>query len=257
MKNSPERKLRSSIKPGTVFALGDHRLACGDCRSPQVVEKLFGKDSASIILTDPPYGVMVVESKKDFGKRMVDKKIENDDITKESEYVNFTEAWLRPVMKKLKQKNSIYIFNVDVMIFAVREGMKRCGIHFSQLVIWIKNHAPIGRKDYLPMHELIAYGWYGKHEFQRSKDKSVLFFPKPNRSPYHPTSKPVGLLRKLILNSTKIGDIVYDPFGGGGSTLLAAEQTKRRCFIVEIDPEYCNTIISRFEKLTGIKAKKL
>ena len=111
--------------------------------------------------------------------------------------------------------------------------------------------------DYLPQHELIAYGWFGTHSFERSKDKSVLMYPKPSKSLLHPTMKPIPLLRGLILNSTKLNGIVYDPFGGSGSTLIACEQTKRTCFMVELDPEYCQTIIDQFEKLTGIKAKRL
>jgi DNA modification methylase len=135
--------------------------------------------------------------------------------------------------------------------------MKKVGVNFSQLLIWIKNHVVVGRKDYLPMHELIAYGWYGTHEFKRSKDKSVLYYPKPHSSPLHPTQKPVGLIRKIILNCTKTGDIVYDPFGGSGTTLIASEQTGRKCLMIEMDLEYCQTIITRFETLTGKQAKKL
>lgn len=135
--------------------------------------------------------------------------------------------------------------------------MKEAGLKFSQLVIWIKNHAVIGRKDYLPMHELIAVGWYGTHIFHKGKDKSILFYPKPNKSAFHPTQKPIGLLRRLILNSSAIGDVIYDCFGGSGSTMVACEQTKRRCILVELDPEYCQTIIDRFEKTFGIKARRI
>jgi DNA modification methylase len=131
------------------------------------------------------------------------------------------------------------------------------GFKFAQLVIWVKTHSIIGRMDYLPQHELIAYGWHGTHAFLRSKDKSVLVHPKPQKSSLHPTMKPIGLLRNLILNSSRIGEVVYDPFGGSGSTLMACEQTKRRCFIVEMDADYCRTIITRWEKLTGRNAIKI
>jgi len=135
--------------------------------------------------------------------------------------------------------------------------MRQAGVRFTQILIWIKNHAVIGRMDYLPQHEFIAYGWFGTHKFHKSKDKSILFYPKPNKSKLHPTMKPVGLLRRLILNSTKVGDAVYDPFGGSGSTLIACEQTKRRCLTIEVDPKYCQTIIDRFNKLTGKEVKRL
>jgi len=143
------------------------------------------------------------------------------------------------------------------MLFALRDGMERAGVKFSQLLIWIKNHSVIGRKDYLPMHELIAYGWYGSHEFRKAKDKSLLFCPKPSKSPLHPTQKPVSLLRRLVLNSTSIGDTVIDCFSGSGSLGIAAEQTKRKSILIELDPEYCQTIIDRFAKVFGIKAKKI
>jgi len=111
--------------------------------------------------------------------------------------------------------------------------------------------------DYAPQHELILYSWLGTHKFRRSKDKSVLFYPRPAKNIWHPTTKPIGLIRRLILNSSNIGDTVYVGFLGSGSCLLACEQTKRRCFAVELDLEYCLTTIKRFESLTGIKSKIL
>jgi len=143
------------------------------------------------------------------------------------------------------------------MIFALREGMLTAGFKFSELLVWVKTHSVIGRMDYLPQHELIAYGWYGTHEFLKSKDKSVLVYPKPNKSKLHPTMKPIGLLRNLILNSSRVNDIVFDGFMGSGSTILAAEQTKRKCLGIELDPDYCQVAIDRFEKLTGIKVEKV
>ncbi|MEK7218102.1 MAG: DNA methyltransferase, partial [Patescibacteria group bacterium] len=144
-------------------------------------------------------------------------------------------------------------FNSDKMIFALREGMQDAGWRFGQLIVWVKNQAILGRLDYMPQHELIAYGWRGTHAFHRSKDKSVLVYPRPTRSRVHPTMKPVGLLRPLILNSSRIGEAVYDPFLGSGSTLVAAEQTKRRCVGIELSPDYCRAAAARFTKLTGIE----
>ena len=143
------------------------------------------------------------------------------------------------------------------MIFALREAMVQAGCKFAQLIVWVKTHAVIGRMDYAPMHELIAYGWRGTQEFLRPKDKSVIIYPKPNKSPMHPTTKPIPLIRHLILNSTRINDVVYDGFLGSGTCLLSCEQTKRRCIGIELDPEYVNTVIQRFEKLTGIKAVEI
>ncbi len=182
---------------------------------------------------------------------MSDKIIENDTFKNEDSYRQFTRGWLAAVKPCLAEKNSTYIFNSDKMLFALKDGMVDAGFKLAQLLIWVKSNQVIGRRDYLAKHELIAYGWYGSHKFFKSKDKSVLYYPKPNKSPLHPTTKPAGLIRRLILNSSKVGDIVYDPFAGSGTTLIACEQTKRRCLTVEIDPDYCETIISRYKRLKG------
>jgi DNA modification methylase len=142
------------------------------------------------------------------------------------------------------------------MVFALKDALDDENFHFAQLLIWIKNHAVVGRLDYLPMHELICYGWFGKHRFRKSKDKSLLYFPKPNKGELHATMKPVGLIRTLILNSTEIGEIIYDGYLGSGTAIIAAEHTKRRCFGMEIDLDHCQTIIKRYEKLTGQSARK-
>jgi len=257
MNNSQKQKLKKLIKIGDVFQIGEHKLLCGDATDNKVINQFIGNEKIKIILTDPPYGISLVENKKRFSRMRVRKRIMNDNISSESEYTEFTKKWLLPVIPHFSRKNAVYIFNSDKMIFALRKGMEQLGIHFSQLLIWIKNHCVIGRKDYLPQHELIAYGWWGVHEFLKSKDKSVLLYPKPNKSLLHPTMKPVGLLRNLILNSSRIGDIVYDPFAGSGSTLIACEHTRRKCLVVEIDQDYCQTIIDRFEKLTGNKATRI
>jgi DNA modification methylase len=245
------------IQKNDLFELGSHYLACGDALNPEIIRKLIGDHKISLILTDMPYGVGYVENKSDFKRISKSKIIANDHEQTDQEYRVFTKGWLNLVKPYLAEKNSYYLFNSDKMLFAMREGLLEEGFKFAQLLIWIKNHAVLGRLNFLPQHELIAYGWYGKHTFQKSQDKSVLFYPKPNKSPLHPTMKPVGLLRNLILNSSKTDDLIYDPFLGSGSTLMACEQTRRRCLGIELDPEYCQVIINRFEKVTNKKAKKL
>lgn len=247
----------SSIKYGDIFRVGDHLLGCGDARDQAFVSRLMGAAKIKLVLVDPPYGIMAVEGKAHFSKLSVQKNILNDDIVSESQYAQFTKDWLMPVIPRLTVKNSCYIFNSDKMVFALRDGMEHSGFRFSQLLIWIKNQAVVGRKDYFPMHELIAFGWRGTHDFKKAKDKSVLFYPKPHRSPLHPTQKPVALLRHLILNSTSIGDIVYDCFAGSGSTGVAAEQTKRRSILIERDEEYCQIILDRMQRIFGLRAERL
>jgi len=258
MKNSPAKRPERSIEQGDIFQLGDHKLLCGDARDPELVARFLSKEKMTLILTDPPYGVAYVEGKKGFTQMKDDtRKIANDHIQSETEYRCFMLEWLKACKASMSARNAFYIFNSDKMVFGLREGIRDAGFNFTQLLIWAKTHAVIGRMDYLPQHELIAYGWLGKHAFMKSKDKSILTYPKPNKSPLHPTMKPVGLLRRLILNSSKTQDTVYDPFGGSGSTLIACEQTKRKCRMVEIDPRYCETILRRFEELTGIAPVKL
>lgn len=251
------KKSSNSIKYGEAFRLGNHLLLCADSRNKDMVAKLMGKQKIKAVIIDPPYGVAVTESKEGFQTLAKNKVIANDHLQSDAEYRKFTRDWIEAVTPYLERKNSFYIFNSDKMVFALREGMIEAGMKFAQLLIWVKTHSVIGRMDYAPQHELIAYGWYGTHEFLKPKDKSVLVCPKPNRSKMHPTTKPLDLIRRLILNSTQIGDVVYDGFLGSGTTLLACEQVKRVCIGVELDPEYCQTIIDRFKKLTGLEAEKI
>ncbi len=252
------KKPKNSINHGDLFELGSHRLIQGDCRDKEIIKKLIGKEKVNQINCDIPYGIGYVESKSSFKQKLAcNKIIANDQQQSEEDYKRFNKEWLEMIKPYLSPANSCYIFNSDRMIFALRDAMIESGFKFSQLLVWIKNNSVVGRLDYLPRHELIAYGWYGKHKFRKSKDKSILYYPKPNKSKLHPTMKPVGLLRELILNSSNIGDSVFDGFAGSGSVAIACEQTKRKAYMVEIEPEYCQTIINRWEKLSGLKARKI
>ncbi len=260
MKNSPDKKRKgspSAITYGDVFRIGDrHALACGDARDAALVAKVLGTEKVKLVLCDVPYGVAFVESKESFAKIRVKKKILNDEIVSESQYAQFTKDWIVPLLPHLAAKNAAFIFNSDKMLFALRAGMESAGMKFSQLLIWLKDHSIVGRKDYLPQHELIAYGWVGTHEV-RKKDHSLLFYPKSSSSALHPTQKPTGLLRRLILNSTKPGDLVYDCFAGSGSTGIAAEEVRRRSVLIERDEEYCRVILDRFERNFDLKARRV
>lgn len=247
------------INTGDIFKIGEHTIACGDCTDKEFVRKVIGDTKIRAILCDPPYGVAYVEGKTGIGELGVksEKKIENDHLQSDEEYTAFTKKWMEAVRPYLDAYNAYYIFNSDLMYPALRTGIKDAGFYYSQMLVWLKNTVVLGRKDYLPMFELVAYGWFGKHKMERSKSKSVIFHPKPSSSKLHPTQKPVGLLRKILPNSTKINEYVYDPFLGSGSTAIACEHLGRRCIGIEIDPEYVATSIARLEKLTGLKAQKI
>ncbi len=249
---------KQTIHTGDIFTVGQHRVACGDCRDKALVGRLLGKDRVSLILTDVPYGVAYVESKAGFTKsKVTHEPIANDHLQSDKEFALFTHAWLTAAGTHLHRKNAAYAFCSDKMIFAFHEGMTGAGWRFGQLLHWIKTAAVIGRLDYAPQHETMLYFWLGAHEFLKSTDKSVLIHPKPQRNAFHPTEKPIPILRRLILNSSRIGQWVYDPFAGSGTTGLAADQTKRRCAMVELMPAYCRVILDRMERLTGETARKL
>ncbi len=244
------------VTNGNIIILGPHRLFCGSCTNSDNIKRLVGANKINVIASDVPYGIAAVESKKYLKSKSSNRAIKNDQLQSDNQYQRFMQGWLSAIKPYLNIPNTCYIFNADKMVFSLKEALDAEGFYFSQLLVWVKNHTIIGRLDYLPQHELIVYCWYGKHKFRKSKDKSVFFYPKTNKSKIHPTIKPVGLMRNLILNSTEIGDIVYDGFLGSGTTLLACEQTKRKCYGCEIDLEYCETIIDRYEKLSGQLARK-
>ncbi|MFA6408475.1 MAG: site-specific DNA-methyltransferase [Candidatus Paceibacterota bacterium] len=252
--NATLATLQSKSAKGTIWQIGNHRIACGDARDTELLRRLFNGQKAKAAICDVPYGISYTASKLGFADILVKKDIANDGITDEREYAKFNEEWLLALIPHLATKNAVYVFNSDRMIFALHEGFRRAGVRFAQLIVWVKNQPVIGRMDYLPQHELIAYGWYGTHKFMRAKDKSVLFYPRPHKSRFHPTQKPVALVKNLVLNSTRVGDIVFDGFLGAGTTALACEETKRICYGVELDSEYCDVLVSRFEDRYGIKA---
>lgn len=247
------------VTKGDIFKIGNHIVACGDSLDRAFVAKIIGNNKIRAVITDPPYGVAYVENKKGFLKLSTDedKTITNDHIQTEEEYEEFTRTYLGSVIPHLEEYNAVYIFNADPMFPSLRAGMKSAGFYYSQMIVWLKNQPVVSRKDYLSMYELIAYGWFGKHKMERSKAKNVIYHPRPTRSKLHPTQKPIGLLRKLIPNSTKVGDIIYDPFLGSGSTAVACEHLGRKCIGIELDEKYVETTLARLEKLIGEKAVRM
>lgn len=239
------------IKIGDLIELGDHRLVCGDSSNTSHLRTLMpGNEKINMVLTDAPYGVAYVEGKKDFlpGEGIKKHKaILNDGLIQD--YELFTRNWMEPMIQYLASHNQIYMFNGDTKMRELLNAMHALKFTFSQLIIWNKTQGVVGRKDYQPMHELIFYGWYGRHKYYGGKDKSVLDCPKPSRNSIHPTMKPPRLLRKLLHHGSEPGMVVYDAFGGSGSTLIACEHLGRKCRMIELDPAYCSAIITRYIKL--------
>jgi len=152
---------------------------------------------------------------------------------------------------------SVYITFSDKDLIVLLNSLKDNDFYLSQILVWLKNNIVLGRLDYLPKHELIIYCWYGKHKFYGNKQQSVWEVDKPVESDLHPTMKPIELIEKAILNSSKREEIVLDLFLGSGSTLIACEKTNRICYGMELEPLYVQVIIDRWEAFTGKKAKKL
>lgn len=237
-------------KPGDIWILGNHRLMCGDSTQKENVLRLMNKQEADMILTDPPYNV-------DYEGKTVDAlKIANDNMN-QTEFYNFLLDSFRNMFEVTKCGSSIYVFHADTEGLNFRNAFNAVGFKLAQCLIWVKNTFVMGRQDYQWRHEPILYGWKegAGHYFIDSRNQStVLEFDKPSRNAEHPTMKPIDLLVYLIKNSSKESDLILDLFGGSGSTLIAAEQVKRICYTMELDPKYCDVIIKRWELLTGKKA---
>ena len=149
---------------------------------------------------------------------------------------------------------SIYVFHADTQGAEFRRAFQESGFYLSQVCIWVKNMFVFGRSPYQWQHEPVLFGWKsnGCHRWYAGrKETTVWKYDKPQKSKEHPTMKPIPLLSYPILNSTKTGDIVLDPFGGSGSTLIACEQTGRVCFSSELDEKFCDVIVNRFIENTG------
>jgi DNA modification methylase len=256
-------EVETRCKPGDLWILGEHRLLCGDSTNVQHVEILMSGDKADLFLSDPPYGVSYTDKNEYLnslgtGHRLT-KRIENDHKSP-SEMKEFWDLAISNACMSLTDKSSYYIFGPqggDLLV--LQESILKSGFQLKHVLIWVKNNHILGRCDYHYKHEPIIYGWKqnGTHEFYGKgiKNTTVWDFPKPQKNDLHPTMKPIEVLEEALLNSTLPKNKVLDLFLGSGSTLIACEKTGRKCFGMEIDPHYCDVIISRWEKFTGKTAQ--
>jgi len=232
---------------GDIWLLGRHRLMCGDATCSEDVVKLMDGHQCDFVLTDPPYNV-------DYEGATKDKlKIQNDKMKNDTFLLFLTDAFTR-MYEHSKMGAAIYVFHADSEGYNFRHAFKRAGYSLRQCLIWAKSSMVLGRQDYHWRHEPILYGWKdgAAHSWYSDRKQTTLVeFDKPHRNGSHPTMKPIGLVGYFIGNSSKVGDIVLDLFGGSGSTLIACEQTGRVCYISEIDEKYCDVIIKRYIENTG------
>lgn len=244
-------------KYGEVYQLGRHRLMCGDATKIEDVEKLMNGQKADMVFTDPPYGVdfergkFVGRKKAAKGEKYV--PILNDEL-KGDELMNLVEKALANTYSVSKAA-PIYVFSHALNEgYAILQAVQSAGYKVQSQIIWRKTPFVIGRSDYHWQHEVCWYGFKEGHPWYGGRDKSTVWdYPKPVKVDLHPTMKPIALCARAVLNSTKGEDIVLDVFGGSGSTLIACEQTNRVCYLMELDPKYCDVIRNRYENYVANK----
>lgn len=231
-------------KRGEMYELGPHRLLCGDSTVLDEVRTLMGTELADMVFTDPPYGVAYE------GKSKARLTIDNDAIEDDA-FLEFLTNAHRCMAAITKDGGAIYVCHADAKGHHFRKALMDGGWLFKQCVIWVKDSLVIGRQDYHWRHEPILYGWKpgGSHRwYSDRKQDTVWEIPRPKRSEEHPTMKPVELVVRALTNSSKTDDIIFEPFGGSGTTLIAAAKIKRRARLMEIDPRYCDVIRRRWTK---------
>lgn len=262
-----EYEEKSTVEPkakrGDIFQLGRHRLMCGDSTSTEDVQLLMGGVQADMVFTDPPYGVAIGDKNKTLNSIQkagrCTENIENDTLSEEELYDTLKKAFQN--VKANCAEDAVYYVtspqggSLGLMMMMM---MRDAGLPVRHVLMWKKNSATfsLGRLDYDYQHEPIFYTWGEKHHNYRGGEcrTTVWEYDKPRKCDLHPTMKPVALVANAILDGSKTGDNVLDVFGGSGTTLIAAEQTGRNCYMMELDPHYVDVIIDRWEQLTGEKA---
>lgn len=236
-------------KVGDLWAVGRHRVLCGDCTLADNYTRLMEGQMADLVVTDPPYGVAYK------GQKKVREIIANDNLN-DADFYNFLFSVFSNICGVIKEGTPFYIFYASGKEGILRRAIHNSGLYQAQSCVWVKQRqvfSPLG-VDSSYKHEMCAYGWKKgkKHPWYGGrKNTTVWEFDNPIKSEEHPTMKPVPLISYCILNSSKNNDLVLDPFLGSGTTLISSEQTGRICYGMEIEPKYCDVIVNRYAKLVG------
>jgi DNA modification methylase len=286
----PEPPDQATTRPGDLWILGKHRLLCADSAKPEDVERLLDGAPIHLVNTDPPYGVKVeprsnnaiaaglssfegtkhhqkLDLERHPGKskptqkklRAKDRPLANDFLS-DDEFKRLLHAWFGNLARVLEPGRGFYIWGGYANLGNYPPVLKECELYFSQAVVWNKLHPVLTRKDMMGCFELAFYGWKegAGHKFYGPNNALDLWEVKKvnPQNMCHLTEKPVELATRALQYSSQPGENVLDLFGGSGSTLIAAEQTGRHAFLMEIDPLYYDVIVSRWEKFTGNKASR-
>jgi DNA modification methylase len=286
----PEPPDEAVTKPGDLMILGNHRVLCADSSKPEEVDRLLDGTAIHLVNTDPPYNVRVEprsnnaiaaglssfqgtqhhqaldlarhpEKAKPTQKKLraKDRPLANDFVSDE-EFERLLQAWFGNLARVLEPGRCFYIWGGYANCGNYPPVLKAMGLYFSQAIIWDKQHPVLTRKDYMGAHEWCFYGWRegAGHKFFGPNNATDLWSIKKinPQNMIHLTEKPVELAARAMQYSSHPGENVLDLFGGSGSTLIAAEQTGRKAFLMEIDALYCDVIVTRWEQFTGQKARR-
>ncbi|ODU09049.1 MAG: DNA methylase N-4 [Rubrivivax sp. SCN 71-131] len=241
-------------RPGDVWIMGQHRLLCGDATVVGDYDRLMQGDVADMVFTDPPYNVNYANSAKD-KMRGKDRAILNDNLG--DGFYDFLLAALTPTVAHCS--GGIYVAMSSSELNVLQASFRAAGGKWSTFIIWAKNTFTLGRADYQRQYEPILYGWpegATRHWCGDRDQGDVWAIKKPQKNDLHPTMKPVELVERAIRNSSRPGNVVLDPFGGSGTTLIAAEKSGRIARLIELDPKYVDVIVRRWEDFTGKQASR-
>jgi len=284
----PEPPDEPVTKPGDLWVLGDHRLLCGDAGNAEHVDRLLDRAKIHLVNTDPPYNVRVeprsnnaiaaglssfqgpkqhqrfdVERHPEKANathrkmRAKDRPLENDFVS-DDQFNELLRAWFGNIARVLEPGRAFYIWGGYANLGNYPPVLKECGLYFSQGIVWDKEHPVLTRKDFLGCFEIAFYGWKegAAHQFFGPNNAPDLWHVKkisPQKME-HITQKPVELAVRAIQYSSRPGENVLDLFAGSGSTLIACQQTGRKCYAMEIDPWYADVVIDRFQRFSGKRA---
>jgi len=268
-------------KPGDIYQLGEHRLICGDATDPAVVAKLMGEKSANMIFSDPPYNI-ALDYRKGIGTKgkYTAEKLVNDSKGAK-EYETFLGDAIKNALAASNPDAHVFFWCDEKYVWLLQQLYEKHGVTNRRLCLWVKNNFdPTPQVAFNKVIEMCVYGTRGKptlnpnlknvSEIMNKEVNSIglyddlmsivqLWLVKRDATTdyEHPTQKPITLCEKPLKRCSSPGEIILDLFGGSGSTLIAAEQLKRRAFLVELDPTFCDLIIRRWEHFTGSHAKRL
>ena len=252
--------VETRAKLGQLWKLGEHLLYCGDSTDTTTYEKLMQGEKAHLVFTDPPWNVNYGAVEKGNAQGYKVRTILNDHMD-DAMWDEFVRGFCEQLKDYSQAGAPIYLVMSAQEWPTIDRNLREAGFHWSSTIIWAKDRLVLSRKDYHTQYEPLWYGWNDDGPrisvVEDRKQSDVWQIDRPGRSELHPTTKPIELITRAITNSSKVGDIVLDAFGGSGSTLIGAEQTGRKCRMVELDPKYCDVIITRWENLVGGTAELL